>query len=232
MSNIAIIPARGGSKRIPRKNIRPMLGRPMISWPITACLQAGIFDQVIVSTEDPEIATIARTAGAGTPFARPDSLSDDHMPVTEAVAHAACWLEEHGHRADTLTLVYPTAALLRTDDLASAQRQFDRIPEVDFLVSVTEFAFPIDRALIHDANGLRFRHPEHRLTRSQDLPDYVHDAAQFIFGRQAAWLEGRKPFEASTMGYTLPRTRVQDVDTEADWIHAEALLRILSDERP
>jgi pseudaminic acid cytidylyltransferase len=227
VKTIAVIPARGGSKRIPRKNIKPMLGRPMMSWVIDACLAAGVFERVLVSTDDAEIAAVARDSGAEVPFTRPADIADDQTPIAEVMAHAAAWLEQDGQQPDALTLVYSTAALLRPEDLRKARDTFAADVAADYLVSVTEFPFPIDRALVDDGSGLRFRHPEHATTRSQDLPEYLHDAAQFVFGRRAAWRESRPIFGPSSIGYRIPRTRVQDIDTPEDWAHAEALMQVL-----
>ena len=220
---VAIIPARGGSKRIPRKNVRPFCGRPMIAWPIDSARRSGVFSRIIVSTDDPGIADTARAAGAEAPFVRPAALSGDHTPVTEAMTHAAGWLAERGELPATLALIYPTAPLLDPDALRRAHERFLTPAGTDYLVSVTSFPFPIDRALVETGECLAFRWPEHRLTRSQDLPECLHDAAQFIFGRSAAWTERRPVFGPGTHGYRLPRWRVQDIDTQEDWERAERI---------
>jgi pseudaminic acid cytidylyltransferase len=145
--------------------------------------------------------------------------------VTDAVRHAAEWLAESGTPANQLTLIYPTSPMLRPDDLQQAQARFDEAPNAPYLMSITTFPYPIDRALLDDKNGLRMRWPEHRMTRSQNLPDCFHDAALFIFGHCEAWRNGIDVFGQGTLGYRVPRHCVQDIDTLEDWGHAEAMMK-------
>ncbi|MFK3776280.1 pseudaminic acid cytidylyltransferase [Pseudomonas sp. NPDC089406] len=225
--NIAVIPARGGSKRIPRKNIKPFCGRPMIAWSILAAQQSGLFERIIVSTDDPEIAELARACGAETPFVRPPELSDDHAGTTEVVAHAAQWLQQQGVAFDALCCIYATAPLLHPADLS---RGLEALQSGNwaYAFSVTEFASPVFRAFqaLPDG-GLGMLFPEHFPTRSQDLPSALHDAAQFYWGRPDAWLQQLRIFDAHSAPVRLPRWRVQDIDDMDDWVRAELIFKAI-----
>lgn len=225
--NIAVIPARGGSKRIPRKNIRPFCGRPMIVWPIATALDSGLFEHVIVSTDDSEIADIARQAGAEVPFARPDELADDHAGTIPVMAHATRWAQEQGWQIEAICCVYPTAPMISPDDLAEGLRLLDEAAN-DFVFTATDYASPIFRAFIETADGgVEMVFPEHFGFRSQDLPRALHDAAQFYWGRPDAWLTATMLFGPKSAPLIIPRWRVQDIDTPEDWDRAEALFRSL-----
>lgn len=222
---LAVIPARGGSKRIPRKNIRPFGGQPMMSWSIATALESGLFDRVIVSTDDDEIAEVARGAGAEVPFLRPAELSDDHTGTGPVVAHAVAWQSAHGALAEEVCCIYATAPFIEVDDL---RRGLDILREsgADFAFSVTRYAAPIQRALrIRADHRVEMFDPGQFLTRSQDLEEAWHDAAQFYWGRARAWLEGKPLFGPHAAPVVLPRHRVQDIDTPEDWDRAELLLR-------
>jgi pseudaminic acid cytidylyltransferase len=229
-----VIPARGGSKRIPRKNIRPFAGRPMILHSIAAAQQSGLFDAILVSTEDDEIATVARNAGAEVPFRRPAALSDDHATSVAVIAHAVAWLREAGRAPAEVCCLYATAPFVRPADLRAGLMMLAD-PSVQFCFPVTGFDFPIQRALARAADGsVTMREPEHQITRSQDLQDYVHDAGQFYWGRAEAWEAGAPIYAAHSRTIVMPRHRVQDIDTPEDWRRAElmyeALLRMPSQE--
>jgi pseudaminic acid cytidylyltransferase len=224
---LAVIPARGGSKRIPRKNIRDFCGRPMISWSIAAARDSGCFDRIIVSTDDPEIAAVAGAYGAEAPFLRPAELSDDHTPTVPVVAHAIAHATALWGPASAVCCLYATAPFVRGEDL---QRGFALLQDgtCDFVFPVTTFAFPIQRALRRSASGeVALFHPEHQATRSQDLEEAWHDAGQFYWGRTAAWQEARPIMGPGSVGLPLPRHRVQDIDTPEDWTRAEFLFRAL-----
>lgn len=219
----AIIPARGGSKRIPRKNIRIFHGRPMIGWTIAAARACGLFEHVLVSTDDEEIAAVARSEGAETPFMRPVELSDDHTPTRPVVNHAIEAASALYGKPDYVCCLYATAPFLRADDLLHG---FDCLKEsgADFAFSVTSFAFPIQRALRLLPNGrVGMFAPEHAMTRSQDLEEAWHDAGQFYWGRTDAFLNNLRMFSEVAVPVILPRDRVQDIDTPEDWIVAERL---------
>ena len=232
---LAIIPARGGSKRIPRKNIRPFCGLPIIGYSIRAALQSACFDQVVVSTDDPEIAECARSFGAQTPFVRPAHLADDHTTSRAVINHAieAC-AEVFGRKADLVCCLYPTAPFVRATDLVAAFAQLQdtppegRIFEPEFVFSATEYPFPIQRALRRKPDGsVEMFEPQHRNTRSQDLEPAFHDAGQFYFGYPDAFLAGHPMFGARSLPFLLPSYRVRDLDTLADWEHAELLWSVL-----
>lgn len=226
--NVAIIPARGGSKRIPRKNIKLFNGMPMISWSIMAALESKCFDKVIVSTDDEEIADVARQYGAEAPFLRPPELADDNAGTMPVIAHAINYLENAGEILDLVCCIYATAPFIRSQDL---QVGLERMKDGDFkfAFAVTSFSFPIQRAFrIDPAVGIEMFQPEQFHTRSQDLVPAYHDAGQFYFGRAQAWLDGDMVFSKNSSPIILPRYRVQDIDDEEDWINAELMMEALS----
>lgn len=224
---IAIIPARGGSKRIPRKNIKPFCGKPMIAWSIEAALQSHCFDRIIVSTDDCEIAEVARAHGADVPFTRPPELSDDHTGTIPVIAHAIGWVNAHDASVDLACCLYATAPFVQADDL---QRGLDVLntSDADYAFSVTSYAFPIQRAIRITADQrVEMFNPQHFSTRSQDLEEAFHDAGQFYWGRAAAWLAGKPLFSHRAVPLQFPRHRVQDIDTQADWERAEWLFKAM-----
>ncbi|WNK20116.1 pseudaminic acid cytidylyltransferase [Halomonas piscis] len=223
---IAVIPARGGSKRIPRKNIREFAGKPMIAWSIEAALASGCFERVIVSTDDDDIAAVAEAHGAEVPFRRPIALSDDHTGTIPVIAHAIDWLREQGEAPEEVCCVYATAPFVQAEDLQAGFRALQESNDVDYAFSVTSYAFPIQRALRLTPEGrvAMFQH-EHFSTRSQDLEEAWHDAGQFYWGRARAWLAGTPIFTDRAVPVLLPRHRVQDIDTPEDWQRAEWLFK-------
>jgi N-acylneuraminate cytidylyltransferase len=227
---VAIIPARGGSKRIPRKNVRPFLGLPIIARTIEHLLEANVFDQVVVSTDDDEIGTIAREAGAQVPFRRSDELANDLIGTEAVVRHAIESLEARtGRRLGLVCTVYPTAVLITPGDIRDALRVL-REEGVDYVFSATSFPYPIQRALRRRPDGsCEMFYPQHLSTRSQDLEPAYHDAGQFYWGRRDAWVDATPVFTANSRLHLLPRHRVQDIDTIEDWQRAETLSRILSE---
>jgi len=224
MSTIAVIPARGGSKRIPRKNVRAFCGKPMLAWPIEAALAAGVFDAVVVSTDDEEIAAVAKSLGAEAPFIRPAELCDDHTATMPVIAHAIRWSEEHGAALEYCCCVYATAPFLQPDYLRKGFDILRENPDAEFAFSVTSYAFPIFRALqIAESGRVEMFWPENELKRSQDLPDAWHDAGQFYWGRRDAFLGQKGFFSARSYPVVLPRHLVQDIDTPEDWNRAEKM---------
>jgi len=228
LSAIAIIPARGGSKRIARKNLKPFDGVPMIARSIATALRSGLFDQVLVSTDDPEIAELARASGATVPFMRPAELADDFTGTGPVIVHALQQLQERGERFDYACCIYATAPLLQLRYLRQGLAALEAHPEKSFAFSVCSFAFPVQRALTLDDQGaLTSLYPEFRNTRSQDLPPAFQDAGQFYWGRSEAWLRGDLVFSPLSLPVILPRHLVQDIDTEEDWLRAEYLYAAL-----
>lgn len=224
---VAVVPARGGSKRIPRKNVLPFCGRPMLAWPITAALESGCFDRVIVSTDDPEIAEVARAEGAEVPFMRPAELSDDHTPTVPVIAHAIARMEEIAGPVMAACCIYATAPFVRAADLTHGLALLEDSRAL-FAFSATSFPFPIQRAMrLLPSGRVEMFQPEHALTRSQDLEEAYHDAGQFYWGTAAGWASGKPLLGPDAAALILPRHRVQDIDTPEDWVRAEALFRIL-----
>lgn len=220
--SLAVIPARGGSKRIPRKNVRPFAGRPMITYAIDAALRSRAFTHIVVSTDDAEIAEIARKAGAEVPFVRPPELADDHTPTVPVIAHAIREADRLGWPSDLVCCIYPCVPLIDADDLAAALRVL-REGGTDYVFPVTPFPSPIQRALRRAEDGTtRPFHPHYASTRSQDLEAAFYDAGQFYWGSREAWLAGRN-IHAHGKTIVLPEWRVVDVDTPDDWDRAEAM---------
>lgn len=228
MSTVGLIPARGGSKRIPRKNIRTFHGRPLIEYAITTMLESKVFDRVVVSTDDDEIADVALAAGAEVPFRRPDELADDSTGTGAVIRHAISALESSSSdRIDELCLVYPGAVFVTTDDLSRSLAAL-RASDVQYVFSASTFAAPIERAMRIDGEGLaHMERPEHLLTRSQDLVEAYHDVGQFYWGRRNAWVDGVAVLAGRSKVHLIERWRVQDIDTPEDWQRAEILFDLL-----
>lgn len=224
---VAIIPARGGSQRIPGKNIRTFNGLPMIAWSIRAALDSGVFDRVVVSTDSEEIALVAREFGAETPFVRPDELSDAHTGTGPVVNHAIRWLQNDGMSIKWVCCLYATAPFLQPEDLQSGLRVLKEAPDRYYAFSVTSFAFPIQRAIRRlPGGGAEPFFPEYIPCSSQDLEPAWHDAGQFYWGRAEAFLESVPLFSEHALALPLPRHRVLDIDTPEDWTHAELLHQV------
>ena len=219
---IAVIPARGGSKRIPRKNIKPFAGKPMIAHAISAAKQSGLFEHVIVSTEDEEIARIACEWDAETPFKRPPDLADDHTQTVPVVAHAIKACQALGWEIDYACCIYPCVPFIRINDLKHALELLQS-SQAAYSFPVTEFPSAIQRALLRLPNGqMQPFYPEHELTRTQDLEPAYHDAGQFYWGKPDAWLTNNK-IHRSGVGLCIHNWRVVDIDTPEDWERAEIL---------
>lgn len=222
---LAVIPARGGSKRIPRKNIREFCGKPIIAWSIEAAFQSKCFDQVIVSTDDPEIADVARRFGAEVPFLRPAELADDYTGTAAVVRHAIEWFEENGVTYEEVCCIYATAPFIRAEDIRSGL-EILHSGDADYAFTVTSFPFPIQRAVKITSSGrIEMFYPEYYNARSQDLEEAFHDAGQFYWGKFSTWKEGTLMFSDKTVPIILPRYRVQDIDTLEDWDRAEMMFK-------
>lgn len=224
---IAVIPARGGSKRIPRKNIKLFCGKPMIAWSIEAAKSSGLFEHVIVSTDDAEIAEVAKQWGAEVPYMRPEELSSDHAGTIPVIAHATQWALHHGFDVVAVCCICATAPFVQTDDL---KRGWDALNsgDWDYAFTVTDFAAPIFRSFKQtEEGGIEMFFPEYFATRSQDLPVALHDAGQFYWGRPTAWLEEKRIFDRCSKPVLIPRWRVQDIDNWDDWKRAELMFNQL-----
>jgi pseudaminic acid cytidylyltransferase len=218
---IAVIPARGGSKRIPRKNIRTFFGKPMIAWSIEAARAANIFDHIIVSTDDSEIAKVAGTHGAEVPFIRPENLADDHADTISVIAHAVEWAGQQGWKMDAVCCIYATAPFIQPSDIKRGLEALES-GMWDYAFSATEFPSPIFRSFKElDSGGIEMFFPDNFSKRSQDLPQALHDAAQFYWGRPSSWAAKRQIFARHATVVNIPRWRVVDIDNEDDWKRAE-----------
>ena len=221
---LCVIPARGGSKRIPRKNIRPFLGKPMIAWPIEAALESGLFDHVIVSTDDEEIAATARAAGAEVPFMRPPELADDYTGIAEVMKHALQWAETQSISYKSACCIYATAVFTKPKDLIHSKDILDS-SDSNYVISLSKIYLPLHRALVlTDNGGIEMLFPQYKYNRTQDLPDVYYDPGQFCWGRKKAWLEMIPDFSDFSTPYIIKR-RVMDIDTMEDWKLAEMLLQ-------
>jgi N-acylneuraminate cytidylyltransferase len=224
---VAVIPARGGSKRIPRKNVRPFGGKPMIVWSIEAALASGCFDRILVSTDDDEIAEVGLSAGAEVPFKRPAELSDDYTGTVPVIGHAIEWLRESGVAPEFVCCIYATAPFVRVSDIRAGLSAL-QASDCDYAFSVTSYAFPIQRAVrINDLGRVEMFQPQNFNTRSQDLEAAYHDAAQFYWGRSRAWLQNGPIFAGNALPILIPRDRVQDIDTPEDWNRAELMRELM-----
>lgn len=224
---VAIIPARGGSKRIPRKNIKPFAGLPIIAYSIKAAQASELFDRIIVTTDDEEIADVARSFGAEIPFIRPKELSDDHTATIPVIAHAIQTLQKQSV-IDAACCIYATAPFIRAQDIVAAYNALITHNK-HYAFPVTTFPFPIFRGVKRDdAGNIEMFWPEYFATRSQDLEEAYHDVGQFYWGTPDAWLEGKPIFSEAATTIVLPRHLVQDIDTPEDWHRAELMHKVLS----
>ena len=225
--NLAIIPARGGSKRIPKKNIKSFCGKPMIAWSIEAAIKSQCFDQIIVSTDDPDIAEVAVQYGASVPFMRPTDLANDQADIMLVIAPAVEWVQSQCENVDYACCINATAPFVTTKDI---KKGYEMIIEMDsdYAVSVTSFPFPIQRAVRIDSSGyVEMFQPEHFHSHSQDLEEAFHDAGQFYWGTSESWLEHKPLFSSKSLPVYLPRYRVQDIDTMEDLKTAELMFQFL-----
>lgn len=223
---LAIIPARGGSKRIPRKNIKEFHGKPIIAYSIEAAINSGCFDKVIVSTDDEEIGTIARMFGAEVPFTRPEELSNDYATTLEVIEHAIRWYEEQGIKVNDVCCIYATAPFLTKESLQNGY-EILRESDVNYVFSATSYSFPIQRAIkLSPENSVSMFWPEHASSRSQDLVEAYHDAGQFYWGKAEAFRMQKPIFDNQSKVVLLPRLTVQDIDTIEDWMIAETIYKL------
>lgn len=223
---VAIITARGGSKRIPRKNIKRFLGAPIIKYAIDAALQSECFEEVMISTDDQEIAEVARQCGANVPFFRSSATSHDFAMTAEVVHEVLIEYRQRGQEFDAACCIYPTAVFLTGERLRAGLRRL-RETGADAVIPVVRFSYPIQRALKIENGALQMIWPEHLNARSQDLTPAYHDAGQFYWVRVASFLEQKVLFARNTVALELPESEAQDIDTEEDWKLAEMKYRML-----
>jgi pseudaminic acid cytidylyltransferase len=224
--NVAIIPARGGSKRIPDKNIKPFLGKPIIAYSIETAKISGLFDRIIVSTDSQTIAHTAKEYGAEVPFMRPKNLSDDFTPTAPVLLHALKWMSENEVRSNYVCCIYATAPFIQPDYIKKGLGLI-MSKRVSSVFSVSTFPFSIFRALnISDAGYLKMFWSEHELTRSNDLPEAYYDAGQFYWLDSKKFLKTKKIYTGDALPVILPRCLVQDIDTPEDWETAELMYEV------
>lgn len=225
--NVAILTARGGSKRIPRKNVRPFLGKPMIAWPIKAAKESGCFDHIIVSTDDEEIAEIARELGAEVPFLRPADLADDYAPAHKAARHALEWAMEHHGTVDIFCHLYPTSPLL---SVATIKESVRKIREDGFKAvwALTQIPYPIYQVMVTDDAGRlsRLFSEEKVMMRSQDMPPAYIDVGQLYSFDAEHFLTHEMELSEAVTFVDVPQETALDIDTEEDWIKAERIARM------
>ena len=225
--NVCIIPARGGSKRIPKKNLKAFCGKPMIAHSIEAAKTSGVFNRIVVSTDSEEIAAVAKEYGAEIPFMRPDELSDDFTTTDAVLIHALEQLED----VEYACCLYATAPFVRPEFLRAGLETIKKTGATSAF-SVTTFPFPIFRGLkINDGGALEMLWPEHRTTRSQDLPETYHDAGQFYWFDAEKYLKTAVMYAPDSLPIILPRHLVQDIDTPEDWERAELMFQALEKQR-
>ena len=224
---IAVIPARGGSKRIPRKNIKNFHGKPIIAYSIEAAINSGCFDKVVVSTDDLEIAEIAKKNGAVVPYIRPSNISDDYTGTNAVVSHAIQWFFEQGETVEYACCIYATAPFLSPKYILEG---FNNIQKggINFSFSVTTFAFPVQRSLRIKDNCVEPIWSDFILKRSQDLEEAYHDAGQFYWGTSKAFINKYEMFSFGSLPVVIPRYLTQDIDTLEDWEFAEVIFRVLT----
>ncbi|TXD83959.1 pseudaminic acid cytidylyltransferase [Subsaximicrobium wynnwilliamsii] len=225
MANLAIIPARGGSKRIPRKNIKAFLGKPIIAYSIEAALNSDLFDEVMVSTDDEAIANIATHFGASVPFLRSDHNANDHAVLADVIVEVIAEYLKIGKTFNTICCILPTAPLLTAQALLEAHEKLMKF-DFDSVFPVLEFSFPIQRALKIEHNKISMVWEEHLNTRSQDLESRYHDAGQFYWLKSDAFKSNKKLFTQNSGAIIISELEAQDIDTETDWRLAEIKFKL------
>ena len=226
MKTAAIITARGGSKRIPRKNIKEFCGKPIMSYSIEAALSAGVFSTVMVSTDDQEIAETARRYGAEVPFFRSEKTSNDYAATHQVLEEVLEEYEKRGEHFDSVCCIYPTAPFLSSARLKSAMELLEQT-KADTVMPVVKFSFPPQRGVVLKDGYLEFKCPEHRLTRSQDLEPMYHDVGQFYCLNTESFKAQRTIVMEKAVPIIMSEMEIQDIDTEEDWQLAELKYRLL-----
>ncbi len=230
MNAVAIITARGGSKRIPKKNIKEFCGKPIIAYSIEAALQTGIFDEVMVSTDSEEIAEVSRKYGAAVPFMRSEDTSNDFATTADVIEEVLQDYKTLGKSFDWLACIYPTAPFITHDRLSEAMKTAQK-SKADSVMTVVRFSFPPQRALVIRQGKLVYQYPENAMKRSQDLEPIYHDCGQFYFCKTEAFLSGHSLITANCVPLILPEEEVQDIDNYSDWEIAESKMTALLKKR-
>ena len=220
MKRLAIITARGGSKRIPRKNIKPFLGKPILAYSIEAAVACGLFDEVMVSTEDEEIAEIAKQYGAKVPFYRSEKTAGDFATTNDVLLEVIEEYEKRGQFFDLACCTYPTAPFVTAEKIKDAMGQLEA-SDADTLIPVVQFSYPPQRAMVIRNGQLEFKYLEYIDSRSQDLEKEYHDVGQFYCFKVPAYKENKKLMLGSILPYVVDEMEVQDIDNESDWKIAE-----------
>lgn len=224
MSRVAIITARGGSKRIPRKNIKDFCGKPIIAYSIESALCAGVFDEVMVSTDTEEIKEIAEYYGASVPFLRSEAMSNDFATTADVIEEVLNNFDDIGKNFDIFACIYPTAPFVTGEDL---NRAVNLLAEADAVLSVVRYSFPPQRSFVIREGIVAYQFPQYERTRSQDLEPIYHDCGQFYLCKVDQFLKKHSLILPVTKPYILPEERVQDIDTMSDWEIAEAKFTVL-----
>ncbi len=230
MKRLAIIPARGGSKRIPRKNIKEFCGKPILAYSIEAAMNSGMFDEVMVSTDDEEIAEIAKRYGAKVPFYRSEATSNDFATMSDVFFEVLDEYEKRGEAFDVFCCIFPTAPFLTGDKLKTAVSMLEA-SEADTVIPVIPFSYPPQRALVIAHDRLVFQYPEYMNSRSQDLQKHYHDVGQFYCFRTAAYRVNKNLMVGNILPLELSELEVQDIDTQTDWELAEVKWKILKEKQ-
>jgi pseudaminic acid cytidylyltransferase len=216
VSRIAIIPARGGSKRIPKKNIKNFNGQPIITYTIQLAIASGLFDEVMVSTDDAETEIIALKHGATVPFKRSEITANDFATLTDVLLEVILKYKALGKNFDSICCILPTAALITLERLNEAYQKFNT-NKLNSLIPVVQFGYPIQRCLKIENENLKMREPNYLQSRSQDLEKFYHDSGQFYWIKTEAFLLEKTIFTSNTGYIELHETEAQDVDTHLDW---------------
>lgn len=226
MRTVAIITARGGSKRIPRKNIKEFCGKPILAYSIEAALHSGLFDTVMVSTDDEEIAEIGKRYGAEVPFFRSENTSNDFATTNDVLLEVLEEYEKRGQHFDVACCIYPTAPFITAEKIKDATKQLME-SDADTLIPVVSFSYPPQRAMVIENGRLVFKYPKYIDSRSQDLEKHYHDVGQFYVFRTEAFKVNKKLMLGNILPYEISEMEVQDIDTQTDWEIAEMKFRIL-----
>lgn len=229
MKRIAIITARGGSKRIPRKNIKDFCGKPILAYSIEAALEAGIFDTVMVSTDDEEIAEIARKFGAEVPFFRSEKTANDYATTNDVLLEVLAEYEKRGEQYDLACCMYPTAPFVTAEKLQNAVSMLNE-SDADTLIPVVAFSYPPQRAMVVENERLVFKYPEYLDSRSQDLQPHYHDVGQFYVFRTEAFKKNQKLMVGNILPLIVSELEVQDIDNLVDWKIAEIKYQLMKEQ--